>query len=90
MFRYFYVDWFNIILGSHFLFVSNSSHTINIKIPDNKGQKKNLFLPIFKYTILFFFTDLTAKNQPAETSQIPGTILPMKLHYIQQFFQIND
>ena len=69
MLRYFYVDWFNIILGSHFLFVSNSSHTINIKIPDNKGQKKNLFLPLFKYTILFF---LLSRARDTDTRYYPA------------------
>ena len=57
--------------------------------------KENFVFRFFKFIILFFLTDLTAKNQPETTTkpdkQIPGTILSMKLHYnIQEFFQIND
>ena len=67
---------------------------INIKIPNNKGQKKNLFLGAFQICNTFLlYTDLTPKNQPETTTkpdkQIPGTILSMKLHYIQEHFQIR-
>ena len=56
--------------------------------------KENFVFRFFKFIILFFLTDLTAKNQPETTTkpdkQIPGTILSMKLHYnIQEFFQIK-
>ena len=70
LFRYFYVNWFT------FFVCFKLKSYINIKITI-KGQKKNLLLGLFKFTILFFFTDLTAKNQPQTTTkpdnQIPGT-----------------
>ena len=40
---------------------------------------------LFKFIILFFYTDWTAKNQPETTTkpdkQIPGTILSMNNYY---------
>ena len=64
-------------------------HYIDIKIPNTKGQKSNLFWGVFQFITLFFFTDLTAKNQPDK--QMPGTIPSMQLHYkSRSFSRLND
>ena len=52
-----------------------------------------MFLGLFKFIILFFFTDLTAKNQPETTTksdkQIPGTNpVNQKIQY--EFSRLND
>ena len=87
LFRYFCVNCSIVILGSNFSLCFKLKSYINIKRPNDNGQKKNLFLGLFKFIIPFFFTDLTAKN-PKSDKQIPGTNpVNQKLQY--EFFHIK-
>ena len=49
-----------------------------MKTPNNKGQKKNLFLGLFTF---LFFVHLAANDRPETTTkpdkQIPGIILSL-------------
>ena len=46
---------FNIILGSNFLSVSNSNHTLILKYQITKAKRKICFKGFFKFIILFFY-----------------------------------
>ena len=62
LFRYFCVNCFNIIVGSHVSLCFKLKSYINITIPNNQGQKKNLFLGAFQIYITFLLYRLDSKE----------------------------
>ena len=53
--------------------VSNPSSYINIKIPNNKGQKKNLFLGAFQIYNTFFLHRLDSKESARDNHKARQT-----------------
>ena len=65
-----------------------------LKYQITKAKRKICFKGLFKFIILFFYIDLTAKNQPETTrnpdKQIPGTNPVNEITlYLEEHFQIR-